>query len=296
MRLTRGTFLLTVITLFCVSWFYVPAVQAEKVVPSYLTAQNIELDGMENEDAWKKIKAVTTFDPIAQVEISIKSVYTATTIYFLASFPDKNESRLHRCWVWDNESEMYNEGPAREDVFVFKWKLDENTKDLSIYSDESYAADIWFWKAYRTDPVGFADDKIQRLFSFPTEGSFEVTSKSGAKMYIQRQGDAGRSSYKSEIFIDYEGDTVHRYKLRQPQLSRADISAKGAWSDGRWTVEFARPLVTGNIDDINFHSLDKSYGFGVSRYEIAGRPRENSDQPLYGSGDITEPLILEFQK
>ena len=77
MRLTKGTFLLT---LFCVSCFYVPAVQAEKVVPSYVTAQNIVLDGLETEDAWKKIKAVTTFDPIAQVEISIKSVYTATTI------------------------------------------------------------------------------------------------------------------------------------------------------------------------------------------------------------------------
>ncbi|MDH3391674.1 MAG: ethylbenzene dehydrogenase-related protein, partial [Desulfobulbaceae bacterium] len=233
---------------------------------------------------------------IAQVEISIKSVYSNTTIYFLVSYLDKDESRLHRCWIWDKEKEMYIEGPTREDIFVFKWKLDEDTKDLSIYSDESYAADIWYWKAYRTDPEGFADDKIQRLFSYPTKDSYEITSKSGNKMYIQRQGDTGRSSYKSKIFIDYQGDMIHRYEVRQPQSSRADVRAKGVWKDGRWTIEFARALVTDNLDDINFHSLDRSYGFGVSRYEIAGRPQENSDQPFFGSGDITELLTLEFEK
>ena len=293
MPTTRGIFLLT---LFCVPFLHAQTVQAEKVVPSFATPQEVQLDGLAIEDAWKNIEAVTTFDPIAEIEISIKSVYTDTMVYFLVSFPDRDESRLHRCWVWDSKNEMYNEGPAREDVFVFKWKLDQATKDISIYSDENYAADIWYWKAYRTDPLGFADDKIQRLFSYPTKDSFQITSSSGAKMYIQRQGGVGRSSYKSEIFIEYKGDIVHRYKLRQPEQSRADVSAKGAWSEGRWTIEFARPLVTGNIDDINFTSTDKTYGFGVSRYEIAGRSRENSGQPLFGSGDITEPLLLEFRK
>ena len=293
MRSSRQIFFLT---FFCFSFLLVETVRAAKVVSSYATEEEMQVDGLVTEKAWEKPEAVTTFDPIAGVEISIKSVYTDTKIYFLISFPDKEESRLHRCWVWDSKAEMYNEGPAREDVFVFKWKMDQDTKDLSIYSDENYAADVWYWKAYRTDPIGFADDKIQRLFNYPTRDSFPITSKSGTQMYIQRQGDTGRSSYKSEIFIDYQGDTVHRYKLRQPQLSRADISAKGVWHDGRWTIEFARQLVTGNIDDINFDSIDKTYGFGVSRYEIAGRPQEDSEQPFFGSGDITEQLILEFRQ
>lgn len=293
MSINRTFFLLS---FFSISLVYIQAVHAEKVVTSYKTSQNLQIDGIETEGAWKNVKAVTTIDSIAQVEISIKSVYSNTTIYFLVSYLDKDESRLHRCWIWDKEKEMYIEGPTREDIFVFKWKLDEDTKDLSIYSDESYAADIWYWKAYRTDPEGFADDKIQRLFSYPTKDSYEITSKSGNKMYIQRQGDTGRSSYKSKIFIDYQGDMIHRYEVRQPQSSRADVRAKGVWKDGRWTIEFARALVTDNLDDINFHSLDRSYGFGVSRYEIAGRPPENSDQSLFGSGDITELLTLEFQK
>ncbi len=270
-------------------------VKADQVVKSYKTVQSPLLDGLGTDEVWKNAEPVTTYDPIAQVDITIKSVYTDTTIFFLVSFPDTDESRLHRCWVWDKEEKIYKQGAMREDVFVFKWKMDQETKDLSIFSDESYEADTWFWKAQRTDLVGFADDKIQRLFNYPTRNSYELTSKSGRKMHIQRQGDKGRSAYKSQILIDYEEDMVTRYSSRQPESSRADIKAKGAWQDGRWTIEFARALVTGNLDDVNFRSLDKSYGFGVSRYEIAGRPpEENSDQPLYGSGDITELLTLEF--
>ena len=284
------------ILIIFIALFSSQEIKAEQVVNSYKTSQSPLVDGLETEDVWKNLEAVKTFDPIAQVEIQIKSVYDDSTIFFLVSFPDKEESRLHRSWIWNKEKEMYEEGPAREDVFVFKWKLNDRTQDLSIFSDETYEADIWYWKAGRSDPQGFADDKIQRLFSLSMKGTFEVTSKSGKKMYILRQGDAGKSTYKTQIYIDYEGDMVHRYILRQPKSSRADVKAKGVWKDGRWTIEFARALVTGNGDDVNFRTLDKSYGFGVSRYEISGRPREElSEQPLFGSGDITEMLTLEFQ-
>lgn len=291
-------------------WSIIPAVMlsmllacgqvsiAEQVVKSSRISevQSPVVDGIEREDVWKNVEAVKTFDPIAQVEISIKSVHSDSTIYFLVNFPDKDESRRHRSWIWNNEAQMYVEGPDREDVFVFKWKIDQTTRDLSIYSDETYIADIWYWKAHRSDPQGFADDKFQQLFNYPMKNSFEVTSKSGQKMYIRREGDAGHSTYKTQIYVDNEGDVLERYTLREPDSSRADVRAKGVWKDGRWTIEFARALVTGNADDVNFQNLDTPYGFGVSRYEIAGRPPEEaSEQPLFGSGDISEMLVLEFK-
>jgi hypothetical protein len=96
--------------------------------------------------------------------------------------------------------------------------------------------------------------------------------------------------------LDYQGDMVRRFTTRTPQSSRADIKAKGVWADGRWTIEFARALDTGAQDDVIFNDLHKQYGFGVSRYEIAGRPVEqDADQPLFGSGDITEALNLRFK-
>lgn len=271
-------------------------VNAKQVLKSYATSQIPMVDGRETEEAWKNIEAVKTYDPIAQVEIKIKSVYSYSTIYFLVSFPDKDESRTHRSWIWNKEKQMYEEGPDREDVFVFKWKMDDTVKDISVFSDTPYAADVWYWKACRSDPEGYADDKIQRLYNYQVKDGFEVTSNSGKKMYLHRQGDNGRSTYKTNIFVEYQGDLIPRYTLRSPQFSRADVKAKGMWQDGRWTIEFARALDTGNGDDVNFLPIDRSYEFGVSRYEIAGRPQEASEQPFFGSGDITEILILEFQQ
>jgi hypothetical protein len=77
--------------------------------------------------------------------------------------------------------------------------------------------------------------------------------------------------------------------------SRADVRAKGVWRDGIWTVEFSRKLATNNLDDIQFN-VGQVYQLGVSRYEIAGRKRNPSlDQPWYGAGEVTAPLILQFQ-
>lgn len=284
------------IFLISLCFIFTQVVYADQVVKSYKVSHEPVIDGLESEDIWDKIDPVTTYDSVARLDINIKSVYTDTSIFFLISFLDNNKNISHRSWVWNKETERYDPGNDREDVVVLKWKLDDSTKDLSISSDETYTSDIWFWKACRTNPLGFSDDKIQRLLDKHVKGSLGVTSKTGLKRYLYRKGDHGTSAYKTQIFVDYAGDVIPRYTLRQPELSRADIRAKGVWKDGQWTIEFKRALVTGNNDDINFHSLQKGYGFGVSRYEIAGRqPEPASEQPLYGSGDITEILTLEFQ-
>ena len=97
------------------------------------------------------------------------------------------------------------------------------------------------------------------------------------------------------MYPEHAGDTVTKYENREPTGSRADIRAKGAWRDGVWTVEMARRLDTGNPDDLQLDPT-QSYQFGVSRFEIAGRPANPKiDQPLYGSGEITEHLWLKFQ-
>ena len=86
-----------------------------------------------------------------------------------------------------------------------------------------------------------------------------------------------------------------RYRFAQPSGSRADVRAKGQWQDGRWTIEFARPLQTGHSDDIAFR-MDRRYRFGVSRFEIAGRKRNPAlEQPDFGRGDVGELLYLVFQ-
>ena len=60
--------------------------------------------------------------------------------------------------------------------------------------------------------------------------------------------------------------------------------------------EFARHLDTVNDDDVRLEP-GKTYLFGISRFEVAGRqPDPDLTQPLYGSGDTSEPLYLVFGK
>lgn len=254
------------------------------------------IDGSAADPAWQSVSSLAVLDPVADKQITVKAVYDEEKVYFLVSFPDPDESRLHKSWVWDQGRSQYVMGNMREDVFVFKWSMEKEPVDLSIHSDVPFKADIWFWKANRTDPVGYADDKVQILSQVETRESTKVISRSGKVMYLFRQEDSGRKAYTIDLMVNYAGDVQNRYKNSLPSGSRADVRSKGLWQNGAWVVEFSRQLVTGNDDDLQFSRLDRSYQFGMSTLEIAGR-KENPalSQPLYGSGDVGEVIDLVFE-
>ncbi len=252
------------------------------------------VDGNWRDPAWTRTTELVTHDKIANLDIAVKSVYTHDTVFFMVRFSDPDESRLHKPWVWNPADEMYDQGYEREDCFVIKWALEEANTDLSVHADSPYTADVWFWKAHRTDPTGYADDKIQRYSTAILPKSKKLQSKNGTPMYLQRKGDHGDSAYRSKLVVEHAGDKIPQFEYRKPSGSRADIKAKGRWDNSAWCVEFSRPLLTGHSDDIQFDT-SKSYFFGVSRYEIAGRePDPKLSQPLYGSGDVSEKLYLIF--
>ncbi|KPA17206.1 Cytochrome c-552/DMSO reductase-like, heme-binding domain protein [Candidatus Magnetomorum sp. HK-1] len=254
------------------------------------------IDGIGNDLAWKNVPHILTYDNIADIHVTLKAVYSNTRIYFFVTFDDPDESRIHKAWIWNKNMNIYTIGPEREDTFVFKWNMTPNPVDLSILSDDSYVTDIWFWKANRTDPAGYADDKIAHLDSYKIEKSKKIVSKSGKIMYIKRKGDEGKPSYQSIIYANYQGDNLQNFKKQIPTKSRADIKAKGVWTNGKWTIELGRKLNTGHLDDIQF-DIEKVYQFGISRYEIAGRKINPSlTQPLYGKGDVSENLYLSFKR
>ena len=179
---------------------------------------------------------------------------------------------------------------------MIKWSLEPGSVDLRVDADQSYKADIWFWKAHRTDPTGYADDKMHIYSAIEGPNSKTVISKRGLRFFLDRPGDAGKAAYQTKIHAEYEGEKVPFYSPRSPQGSRADVRAKGVWRDGVWIVEFARNLVTNNSDDVQFDTYQR-YRFGVSRYEIAGRQRNPKlEEPWYGAGEITGPLTLSFQR
>ncbi|MBU1083475.1 MAG: ethylbenzene dehydrogenase-related protein [Candidatus Omnitrophota bacterium] len=277
--------------LFCGSCY------GDTFVRSVKVSEEPVIDGSASDSVWASAEKVITHDNVAGIDMEIRTVHTDDRIFFLVVFPDKDESRTHKSWVWDRDIEEYVMGNDREDVFTFKWNIvPEESKDLRIDSDDDYRTDIWFWKACRTDPEGFADDKFAVLSDSKVENSTPVLSRNGKEKFYFRDGDKGKAAYSSKMAVDHIGDTLPRFETGTPSGSRADIKAKGKWEDGKWVVEFSRAMDTGNDDDVRFF-IGKKYQFGVSRYEMAGRKvMQDLSQPFYGAGEISEKMILSFEE
>ncbi len=279
-----------------ICFLLIPTASAAKDLKATKTDTPPIIDGNGDDPAWKMAEEIITPDKITGFDVRIKSLYSDTMLYFLVSFPDEDESRSHKDWVWDSATELYTIGHNREDVFVFKWNMESRPRDLSIFADNQYNADIWFWKACRTDPMGYADDKYQILSPLTMQKSAGLASRSGKTMYLLRANDAGAPAFRTKIRAEYAGERIPRFIYQEPSGSRGDVRAKGKWADGQWTLEFARALETGNSDDIDFNTAG-TYQFGMSCQEIAGRkPNAALSNPYYGAGDINESITLIFKK
>ena len=265
---------------------------------SYKTDQPPVLDGIISDAAWQAITVPYVIDDkTADAPIFLKSVHTDDTIYFSVMYKDPAQNPFHKPWLWNQENNNYEQGAHREDTFVFKWNMMDKDVDLSNFSEDDYTADVWYWKANRTNPAGYADDKSQTLFDTPGKKSTATESTSGKIRYLSRKSDAGQPAYKEMKDPPMEMSTplVDRYQQATPEGSRADVQAKGVWKNGFWIIEFSRKLQTGHDDDIQLDLTKDSHQFGVSIYSLYGRPVDKSEPNRYGMGRLSEPLYLKFK-
>ncbi|TES90549.1 MAG: ethylbenzene dehydrogenase, partial [Anaerolineales bacterium] len=65
------------------------------------------------------------------------------------------------------------------------------------------------------------------------------------------------------------GDEVPGIVISPINGDRGDISGKGTYSDGKWTLEFGRKLNTGSEYDVQFDDLTKGYFFGPAVFDNA---------------------------
>ena len=126
------------------------------------------IDGVASEAAWASAKEVTTLDFSSQRTITIRAVHTGEMIFFLVTFPDVSPSTTHKSFGWDDGAGIYKPANDREDMFIFKWSMQGLDADLTLRGCRPHRADLWFWKACRTNPIGYADDKWQSYS--PPEG------------------------------------------------------------------------------------------------------------------------------
>ena len=253
------------------------------------------IDGDSSDSQWKGIPEFKVQDIVAKHELYFSAVHDGENIAIKIRYPDKTENREHKTLVWSENESIYKTGPKREDTIVLKWPLNLLNENIRLDSNEPYQADIWYWKSFRTDPVGFADDKHQIYSKVPNKKATRLRSQDGSLFFLQRKGDAGKSTYKTKIILEKTADEVPKYDHQEPTGSRSDIKAKGTWTEGYWTIELQRKLITGHSDDVQLDKNNQAV-VGLSRFEIAGRkPDMAIEEPLFGSGEIGQLIRLSFE-
>ena len=152
--------------------------------------------------------------------------------------------------------------------------------------------DMWHWKGVRTNPLGLFDDQFVDSTKDPKKnknwgrkgddkiGGGYKNNINKAKTGPVFMNSGGSEEYKYMVvpwlrtkFVDNfkTGDVVPGIVLSAFTGHRADIKVKGAWKDGKWTLEVKRSLKTrgknAKIQDVQFSDLKKPYYFGLSVFD-----------------------------
>lgn len=154
--------------------------------------------------------------------------------------------------------------------------------------------DMWHWKAARSNPVGHADDQYLDDTAWAKErpnagrksdplngGGYKdnVNQDKTAPAVMPATGGVKPQKPQRNWVLAAEsvpftdsfktGDRVGGVIVSPFAGDRGDLTAKGAWSKGQWTVEISRPLVTGSKFDVQFNDLKAGYHFAPAVFDNA---------------------------
>ena len=254
------------------------------------------------------------------LNLSAKAVYTKDEIFFLFVWPDDEASLVKGTWKLQGEKWVKQKGD--EDRLGVVWEINRidkfATKGCAVLchnesknkEDWYYAVnspaekgDMWHWKAYRSNPIGYSDDGYVTVGKKPEEGRKGDAGTGKAKKNITTdkskpafmQDPNKPASIKGFLLADEaveikdyskfkEGDQIPQHMLSKFSGSFGDVKANGVWKDKKWTLMLQRKLNTGYEDDVVFNP-DKVYTFGVAVFN------NSKDEDSYDS----PPLKFEFK-
>lgn len=238
--------------------FSIDLVKAEvQTIPVHPLPAAPVLDGQSTD--WETIPAehiplhnTVTHSKITLDKVMLKAGVYEDNVYFHVVWADEMESALHKPFVWNEKKDRYVRGEQREDRFALQFEM-SGRYDTNWFSGATFRADMWHWKASRTNPLGKADDKMTIVSLDKLLRGYQGQTPDKKTVYIQRPRDEGDKFYRSERYGKKQEAIMPKYILiSSGQGSSWDIDAKGVWHQGYWTLELRRKLDTGHEDDVKF--------------------------------------------
>jgi hypothetical protein len=269
--------------------------------------------------AWEGARAVAL--PVAggantaYTEVTLRAVHTPAEIAFLAQWEDPTESLAYETWVkqpdgsWKQVTRGEPGDPIAgyEDKFAVAWSIDNSVAGfdrmgcaaachageikrfgLKHTNRPGEKADVWHWKATRSNPVGQLDDQYVDHTRYDAQQTPNAGRKTDPEMgggYRPNRSTDGRTpafmpaepaaspfwvlDAAKQPFRDVfrPGDRVGGIIIAPFTGDRADVRARGTHSGGRWTLEWTRKLDNGSPYDVQFRDLRARYPFGVAVFD-----------------------------
>ena len=253
------------------------------------------------------------------IELKTKSVYTKDEIFFRFEWPDPDKSMQKNAWKFSGGK--WNKIKANEDRLGLVFEINridkfatkgcavlchnesKNEKDWYFaVSSPKEKADMWHWKAVRSNPVGYTEDGyVTSNPSKEPEKGRKRDAGSGTKAKSNRTKDKSKPAYMQDpsksasipgtLLVSEkveiknhanfkEGDEIPGYMLNTEwKDSFADVKTKGVWANGKWTLVMSRKLNTGYDDDIQFNTR-KKYPFSLAVFNNSGAHDSYNAEPL----------------
>jgi Ethylbenzene dehydrogenase len=219
--------------------------------------------------------------------VELRAAIRDDRIYLLAIWDDPSENKLHKPYRWNEASQTYEKTEQMEDRFALSMRMSGDFTANKLDGSE-FTADVWHWKANRSNPVGLAHDKWWRVSRTPFEGSRAFETPSGEVVHLHRPSDAGDRLYKPVRYYVKEGEIMPLYEVNsEARGSIADVQANGAWRDGRWYLELSRLLDTGHDDDAVIPA-NGTIPFAVALFDGVSNNIVDG-----GAHSVSELLVLE---
>jgi len=273
------------------------------------------IDGISDDPAWAQAGQLQVATEIKTHEgptVTLQALRKEAKMYLLASWldPSQTPSVHHKPWVYNGTHWEISKQEEDRLSLIFPITSIPSFSDrgceafchkagLLHTGASGELADLWIWRAARSNPVGQADDWSLDSEQNPELGGRKPDVMEVAKIKIDgvevnRQGytanvqkQENRPLFVSvndkkpdevEILLTgqvapfnpnkkYErGDYIPGYLVAPFTGSRGDIQAKGTYKEGRWILELSRALDTGHPDDVRFEE-GKDYFFSLELFD-----------------------------